>query len=78
MLLLKELLQLKEIIKAIEKHRSSAVKSNAPFISCVSKINNTFIDNAEDLDIVIPMYNLSIARIIKKHQEVYAITTGIN
>ena len=24
----------------------------------LSKINNTFIDNAEDLDIVIPMYNL--------------------
>ena len=24
----------------------------------ISKINNTFIDNAEDLDIVMPMYNL--------------------
>ena len=31
-------------------------KNNAPFISCVSKINNTLIDNAEDL--VMPMYNL--------------------
>ena len=35
-----------------------AFKNNAPFTSCVSKINNTLIDNAEDLDIVIPMYNL--------------------
>ena len=26
--------------------------------SCISKINNTFMENAEDLDIVIPMYNL--------------------
>ena len=33
-------------------------KNNAPFISCISKINNTLIDNAEDLDIVMPMYNL--------------------
>ena len=33
-------------------------KNNAPFRSCISKINSTFIDNAEDLDIVMPMYNL--------------------
>ena len=26
--------------------------------SCVSKINGELIENAEDLDIVIPMYNL--------------------
>ena len=35
-----------------------ALKNNAPFLCCISKINNTLIDNAEDLDIVIPMYNL--------------------
>ena len=33
-------------------------KNNIPFRSCISKINNTFIDNAEDLDIVMKMYNL--------------------
>ena len=33
-------------------------KINAPFRSCISKISNTFIDNAEDLDIVMPMYNM--------------------
>ena len=32
-----------------------AFKNNAPFVSCFSKINNTHIDNAEDLDIVMPM-----------------------
>ena len=35
-----------------------AFKNNAPFTNCISKINNVLIDNAEDLDIVIPMYNL--------------------
>ena len=33
-------------------------KNNAPFRSCITKINNKFIDNAEDLDIVMPTYNL--------------------
>ena len=32
--------------------------NNAPFTNCISKINNILIDNAEDLDTVIPMYNL--------------------
>ena len=35
-----------------------AFKDNAPFISCISKINNALIDNAEDFDIVMSMYNL--------------------
>ena len=35
-----------------------AFKNNAPFTSCISKIDNTLIDTAEDLDIVMPMYNL--------------------
>ena len=29
-----------------------------PFINCISKINNTQVDNAEYIDIVMPMYNL--------------------
>ena len=33
-------------------------KNCAPFNSCISKINNTQIDNAEYIDIVMPMYNL--------------------
>ena len=32
-----------------------AFKNNAPFKSCISKINYTFIDTAQDLDIVVPM-----------------------
>ena len=33
-------------------------KNNTPFINCVSKINAVKIDNAEDLDVVMPMNNL--------------------
>ena len=34
------------------------LKNNAPFISCVSKINGELVENAEDLDVVMSMYNL--------------------
>ena len=33
-------------------------KSNSPFINCISKTNGIKIDNAEDLDVAMPMYNL--------------------
>ena len=33
-------------------------KNCAPFTDCISKINNTQIDNAKDIDIVMPMYSL--------------------
>ena len=33
-------------------------KNCAPFTKCISRINNTEIDNAKDIDIVMPMYNL--------------------
>ena len=33
-------------------------KNNAPFINCILKINSIKIDNVEDLDILMPMYNL--------------------
>ena len=35
-----------------------AFKNNDPFMSCISKISNTFKDNEEDLDIVMSLYNL--------------------
>ena len=33
-------------------------KNCAPFTNCISEINNTQIDNAKDINIVMPMYNL--------------------
>ena len=41
-----------------KRNKAVAFKNNAPFINCISKINGIKIDNAEDLDVVIPMYNL--------------------
>ena len=38
-------------------NKKLALKSNAPFTSCISKFNNTLIDNAKDI-VIMPMYNL--------------------
>ena len=40
------------------RNRFLAFKNNSPFINCISKINNVLIDIAEDLDVVMPMYNV--------------------
>ena len=34
------------------KNKSLAFKNNAPFINCISKINNVLVYNAEDLNVV--------------------------
>ena len=39
--------------------KNVAFKNNAPFRSCISKINGTLIDNIEDLDIMLLIYNQS-------------------
>ena len=41
-----------------KRNKSAAFKKNAPFINCISKINGVQTENAEDLDVVMPMYNL--------------------
>ena len=51
-------LYLLEIIQETNKNRPLILKNNAPFISCITKINGELIEDAEDLDIVMPMYNL--------------------
>ena len=45
-------------------------KNCAPFTNCISEINNTQIDNAKNIDIVMPMYNLI------EYSDNYANTTG--
>ena len=45
-------------------------KNSAPFLNCISKINGIKIDNAEDLDVVKPMYNLL------EYSKNYRKTTG--
>ena len=34
------------------------LKNNAQFVSCITRINGELIEDADDLDIVMPMYNL--------------------
>ena len=34
-----------------------AFKNSAPFINCISEVDNTQVDNAKNIDIVMPMYN---------------------
>ena len=46
------------------------LKNCAPFTNCISETNNTQIDNAKDIDIVMPMYN------IIEYSDNYAKTTG--
>ena len=45
-------------------------KNCVPFTNCISKINNAEIDNAQYIDIVMPMYNLIeySGNIVKKYQ----------
>ena len=56
--------------QADERDKGVAFKNCAPFTNCISEINNTQIDNAKDIYIVIPMYNLI------EYSDNYAKTTG--
>ena len=51
-------------------NRKVIFKNCAPFTNCISEINNTQIDNAKDIDIVTPMYNLI------EYSDSYAKKTG--
>ena len=42
----------------IRRNRKITLKNNAPFVSCIPRTNNEFNEDAGDLDIVMPMYNL--------------------
>ena len=44
--------------RADERNKGVTFKNCAPFTKCISRINNTDIDNAHDIDIVMPMCNL--------------------
>ena len=41
-----------------KRNRPVILKNNAPFVSCITRINGELIEDADDLDIVMPMYNL--------------------
>ena len=56
--------------EADESYKGVAFKNCAPFTNCISEINNTQVDNAKDIDIVMPIYNLI------EYSDNYAKTTG--
>ena len=41
-----------------ERNKGVIFKNCAPFTKCISRINGTDIDNAQDIDILMPMCNL--------------------
>ena len=45
-------------------------KNFAPFTDCITEINNTQVDNAQKIDIVMPMYNLI------EYSDTYSKTSG--
>ena len=55
---MKGTITLKGNADANNREKNLAFKKNAPFVNCISKINSVQIDNAEGLDVVMPMYNL--------------------
>ena len=55
--------------QADERDKGAAFKNCAPFTNCISEIN-TQIDNAKDIDIIMPMYNLI------EYSDNYAKTSG--
>ena len=57
--------------RADERDKGVTFKNCAPFTKCISRINNTDIDTAQDIDIVMPMYNL-----IEYNSDNYLKTSG--
>ena len=41
-----------------KRNRPLKLKNNAPFVSCITRINGELIEDADDLDIVMSIYNL--------------------
>ena len=47
-----------------------ALTNNSPFVNCVTKVNDMFIDCSDDLQVVMSMYNLL------QYSKSYRKTTG--
>ena len=61
-------------IAADRNNKQAKPKNFASFTDCITGINNTQVDDAKDLQIVMPMYNLeeySHSIITQKHLKVY-------
>ena len=59
-----------DVAKRADEREKVKFKSSAPCTDCISEINNTQIDNAEYLDVVMPFHNLI------EHCDNYSKTSG--
>ena len=65
--------------QADERDKGVAFKNCAPFTTCKSDINNFEIDYCQDIDIIMPMYNLiECSDNYAKHVEVSGNITEMN
>ena len=53
-----------------KRNRALILKNNAPFVSCITRINGELIEDADDLDIVMHIYNLL------EYSKIYRKTMG--
>ena len=62
----------KETIEVLNRadYWKKKINNCASFTNCATEINNTQVDDAQDIDIVIPMYNLI------KYSDAYWQTSG--
>ena len=55
------------------------IENSAPFTNCISEIKNTQIDDAHNIDVIIPRYNvIESSDIYLKTSEVYGNTIEMN
>ena len=52
------------------RNKKVIFKNCAPFLNCISKTNNTQVDDAHDTDVVMPMYYLI------EYSDIYLKTSG--
>ena len=57
-IVVKRIITLADPNNANKRNKKLAFKNNVPFRWSIWKVNKTFIDNIEDLDIVMSMYDL--------------------
>ena len=57
-------------IQADINNKQVILKNSTPFINCITEMNNTQVDNAKELDVVMPIYNLI------EHCDNYSRTIG--
>ena len=56
--------------QADERNKDVSFKNCAPFTACKNNIDNVKVDNCQDIDVIMPMYNLI------EYSDIYAKASG--